>query len=74
MNQEANATEPSDQYVEDDVTLTGDGNDGDDDQVMTGLMSATAIGGGEGDADEELEDGAVSYSNTPTLANTIQRN
>ena len=43
-----------DDFDDDERTLTGD----DDNQTMTGMMSATALNGGEEEteADEELED------------------
>ena len=42
------------EFDDDEVTLTGD----DDNHTMTGMMSATALNGGEeeNEADEELED------------------
>ncbi|KFZ22715.1 hypothetical protein V502_02799 [Pseudogymnoascus sp. VKM F-4520 (FW-2644)] len=55
---------------------------GDDDLVMTGLMSAATLegaglGGGEGLADvpeEELEDSLMTATNTPTPGDSIQPN
>lgn len=55
---------------------------GDDDLVMTGLMSAATLEGaglvgGEGLADvpeEELEDSVMTATNTPTPADSVQPN
>lgn len=56
--------------------------EGDDDQVMTGMMSAATLGGevlvgvevlGEA-PEEELEDSIMTATNTPTPADTIQPN
>jgi F-box and leucine-rich repeat protein GRR1 len=52
LNNEGRTRGPD--FEDDEVTLTGD----DDNQTMTGMMSATALNGGdeEPEADEELED------------------
>ena len=53
LNQQAGVRNGA-EFDDDEVTLTGD----DDNHTMTGMMSATALNGGEeeNEADEELED------------------
>lgn len=58
------------------------GDRGDDDQVMTGMMSAATLGAGllvgaealGEPPEEELEDSVMTATNTPTPADTIQPN
>jgi len=54
--------------LNDEVTLTGD----DDNHTMTGMMSATALNGGEeeNEADEELEDAEDSHQGAGLGAET----
>ena len=61
-------------YESDDATpeLEG-GNESDNDQTMTGMMSAARIGE-DADVDEELEEGAPTATNTPLPHTPVQPN
>lgn len=60
LNHEARNRQENGEFEEDVATLTAEAND-DDDLVMTGMMGATALGGGE------IEAGASANASTNTL-------
>ncbi len=75
------AEEAEDRALRRTSTRTIDGVGGEDDQVMTGLMSAATLGGGlvmpEGIEvldEDDLEDSVMTATNTPTPADSIQPN
>jgi hypothetical protein len=64
LNLEAKSRQMLAEYETDDAT-EAEANESDNDQTMTGLMSAARIGGEDVDADAELEEGALTATNTP---------
>lgn len=62
LNNEVRTRQVTTEMVDDDATLRGGAED-DDDATMTGMMGATMLGGDDGEADEDLSDGATLVAN-----------